>query len=133
MSRATPLTHAFNDLPDVDAVTPLSDADLACLRDVREVLERHRRLQRFGVVLLHKHFELEADEILLETTSVRDRVQTIRPVKAGDLAGDSELLETSWSLQAGEVLMGCRTACVKQQGEHTYEHVKTSGKTVPPA
>ena len=128
MSRATALTHTFNDLPDVDSVPPLSDADVACLRDVREVLERHGRLQRFGVVLLHKHFDLSTDEILLETTDIRDRVQTIRPVKAGDLPGDAELLETSWSLQAGEVLMACKTRCVKQMGEHTYEHVKTSDK-----
>lgn len=128
MSHATPLAHALNDLPDVDSVPPLSDADLACLRDVREVLERHGRLERFGITVLHKHFDLEAGEILLETTDVRGRVQTIRPVKKEDLPPSAQLLETSWSLQAGEVLMACKRACVKQQGNHTYEHVKTSDK-----
>ena len=129
MSRATPITHALSNLPDVDSVPPLSDADFACLRDIRAVLERYGLLERFGVTLLHKHFDLEVDEILLETTDVRGRVQTIRPVKTDDLPKTAEVLETSWSLQAGEVLMACKRACVKQQGNHTYEHVKTSDKT----
>lgn len=126
MNRATPLTHALNDLPDVDSVPPLSEADLACLREVHEVLKRHGLLERFGVTVLHKHFDLDVGEVLLETTDVRGRVQTIRPVMTDDLPRSAELLETSWSLQAGEVLMACKRACVKQQGNHTYEHVKTS-------
>lgn len=125
MSLGQPVTHALNRLPDVDSINPLSGADLACLREVRKVLEKHERLERFGVMLLHKHFDLEADEILLENTNVSDRVQTIRPVKTAALASEGEILETSWSLQAGETMMACKKACVKELGRHTWEHVKS--------
>lgn len=124
---ATALTHALNKLPDVDAVPNLDAEDMTCLREIRDVLERHGRLLRFGVTVLHKHFDLDDGEFLLETTDVENRVQTIRPVRASELPPGADLLETSWSLQTGEVLMACARRCVKQRGVHTHEHVKTSG------
>ena len=74
----------FDDIEDVE---PLNDGDYACLAEVAAVLQKHGKRERFGVTLLHKHFEVEADEELVETTNVRGRTLTITPQKAGDDAG----------------------------------------------
>lgn len=44
-------------------------------------IEKHNCIDRFGVALLHKHFDLQEDEVLLETTDVDGREQWIRPIK----------------------------------------------------
>ena len=59
------------DVPDLDA------ADLACLDEIRGVLARHGKLKRFAVHLAHRHFPMEADEILIERQDTRVRAQTI--------------------------------------------------------
>lgn len=62
-------------------VRPIDNNDADCLNEIREVLEKHDNLGRFGLALLHNHFELKTDEILLETTDVETREQFLRPVK----------------------------------------------------
>ena len=62
--------------------------DAACLEDVRRVLAQHQRLDRFGIALLHSHFPLSDDEILLETTDLQKREHLVRPVKRALLEAD---------------------------------------------
>lgn len=40
----------------------LNSEGAACLAELREVLGKHDRLNRFGITLIHKHFELSEDE-----------------------------------------------------------------------
>jgi len=53
-------------LPELQDAPRLDDEDLACLREVRDALPRHGKLQRFAVHLAHRRFELGPDEILIE-------------------------------------------------------------------
>ena len=71
-------------LADVDSVRQISDDDAACLREIRDVLARHGALDRFGVSLLHSHFGMAPDEMLMETTDESARVQTIRPISLSE-------------------------------------------------
>lgn len=71
----------WSDLNHIADVRPIDDGDAACLEDIRKVLAKHGCLERFGLALLHNHFELSDDEILLETTDVDTREQYLRPVK----------------------------------------------------
>lgn len=78
---------------DIHDVEPMSDKDSEVLREVREVLLKHDALDRFGVTLIHKHFDLQENEQLVEFTDIDNRRLTIQPVS------DSESLntiETSW-------------------------------------
>lgn len=75
----------WNALSHIADVQPIGDADAACLDDIRKALQKHGALQRFGVTLLHSHFELAEDETLLETTDLDRREQWVRPVKASFL------------------------------------------------
>ena len=49
----------------IEEVRPIEDADYEVLKDVREVLLRHGYQDRFGVCLLHKHFDLKPGEAAL--------------------------------------------------------------------
>jgi hypothetical protein len=97
-------------LPDIDEVTPLSDADQPCLAEIRAVLAKHDALQRFGVTLLHEHFEVAEEEILVETIDVETRTLTSRPEKIAEL-GNYNSVETSWRLDDLNAMARCTSAC----------------------
>lgn len=97
-------------LPDVDDVAPLSNADQPCLTEIRAVLIKHGALQRFGVALLHEHFEVADDEILVETIDVKTRTLTSRPEKLVELSKYNSV-ETSWRLDDLNAMARCTTAC----------------------
>lgn len=71
----------WGEINHIDNVRPIDDEDLPCLNEIFEILKKHNCIDRFGVVLLHKHFDLQEDEVLLETTDVDGREQWIRPIK----------------------------------------------------
>lgn len=97
-------------LPDIDEVAPLSDADQSCLAEIRAVLAKYGALQRFGVTLLHEHFEITDEEILVETIDVETRTLTSRPEKIVDL-GNYNSVETSWRLDDDIAVARCTSAC----------------------
>lgn len=72
-------------LPDIVDVRPVDETDRACLLEVRAVLERHGALKRFGINLLHDHFPMDDDEVLLEVCDPEERTLTIRPGTASSL------------------------------------------------
>ncbi len=81
------------ELRHIDNVEPLNDDDEACLAEIRDVLERHGRTQRFGVALLHKHFELNDDELLVEHCDPSTRTLVIRPTNRTSL-DETSLVKT---------------------------------------
>jgi hypothetical protein len=85
---------------DIHDVEPISDKDSEVLREVGEVLLKHNALDRFGVTLIHKHFDLQANEQLVEFTDIVNRRLTIQPVSEHETL---ETVETSWkfSKEAG--------------------------------
>ena len=120
-----------NRIPHVDSVTPISTADDAVFAEIRAVLDRHNALNRFGVTLLHEHFEIADDEILLESCDPVSRTLVTRPVKKVDFAGE-QLLETNWTLDeplgvqatvTTSAIKTCRAVCqpVAQHG-HSRLH-----------
>ena len=67
----------WNNLKHIDEVVPLGEIDTECLVEVRNVLLKHKMLDRFGVALLHKHFDLESDEVLIEYSDEQAKSLTI--------------------------------------------------------
>jgi hypothetical protein len=82
-------------LDHIADVKPIDDADAACLEDIRQVLLKHSALSRFGVSLLHRHFELNDDELMMETTDVDRREHWVRPVKRSWLAENGVTAQTT--------------------------------------
>lgn len=108
-------------LEDIDDIEPLGTDDAPCLREVYEVLKRHGRQDRFGVTLLHKHFAMNDDEVLLEQTDLAARSLILRPAKA-DSAEIDRSMQTSWRLtdEMGAVTnTWCQRHCVRNiHGNH---------------
>ena len=106
---------------DVDQVKQISDDDAACLRDVRDVLAKHGALDRFGVSLLHSHFGMSDDEMLMETTDEVTRVQTIRPISLPDgynVPGQTMMI-TQLKLCEGETIATVGCGCLRDKNGHT--------------
>lgn len=116
-------------LRDIDDTEPLGEQDYACLKEVREVLKKHGKQERLGVVLIHRHnFDLADDEILLEECDSSTRTLITRPVRASE-AGDR--VGTSWILRDGPEPLGwCRKYCSRWWAGHTKAHNSVPGKLV---
>lgn len=78
-----PHSHDYTALPDIDATDAglLTADDFACLADIGRCLVEQRANHRFGVTLLHSHFPIQEDEILLEETQLDRQTVTLRPTK----------------------------------------------------
>lgn len=100
-------------IADLHDVPALSDADFDCMRDIREVLLKHDKVDRFALHLVHKHFDLQDDEVLVEYNDAGPREQYFRVEKA-----TPEILEnsipTTWTLEGMQPLARC--VCAYRQG-----------------
>ena len=112
-------------LPDIDEVAPFSDADQDCFRDIRAVLEKHGALGRFGVWLLHEHFEIGDDEVVVESVDTETRTLLSQPAKFSEL---SRSIETSWRLDSPSGMQRCESMCARPygpNGPHVRQHFTT--------
>lgn len=114
-------TVQWSALEDIEDVEPISNKDYQVLAELRAVLAKHNYFNRFGVCLLHRHFELAPDEILMENTDTSARVSTLH-VQKNDVAGKS--IETMWRFSSSRTeVTVCEQKCHYQDGHRTV-HVK---------
>jgi hypothetical protein len=111
----------WSGLPRIEEVEPLSVADRAVIEEVREVLARHGALERFGLTLLHSHFDLGQGEILVETVDKSARTLTTRVLPASDAEPGATLVETSWRLDASDGQPRCLTYCYRPPNSQFHE------------
>ena len=105
-----------NELPTIEEVEPLNPKDDACIADLVEVLRRHNSLTRFGITLLHKHFDTEEDECFVETCDPVTR--TLRmDVELRSAVAAGPVKDTAWQLDTGRAVMNCR--CINMD-EHRH-------------
>lgn len=110
-------------LKDIDEVAPLNDNDTECLKEIRDVLLRHNKIDRFGVALIHKHFDMQDDEVLMEYCDPENRCLTIQPMKTGE---EVRSIQTLWKLNAdgNKPLAACYQQCeVNIHGNHMRRHL----------
>ncbi|MCG7204621.1 hypothetical protein [Streptomyces arenae] len=60
-------------LPRFEEAEALGPQDAEFVRDLVAVLAKHGNLNRFGLCLLHDHFPIAADEVLVETNDPQAR------------------------------------------------------------
>ena len=95
MAQVNVQVMQWNRLNHIADLKPVGDDDADCLKEIRSVLERHNALDRFGVTLLHSHFDLAEDEMMLETTDVDKREHYVRPVKRSFFDGTGVTAQTT--------------------------------------
>lgn len=107
-------------LPNVNDVEPYNESDHELMAELKAVLTKHNALKRFGVMLLHDHFPIAEDEIMVEYEDLKNRTLTTMPVKAAELVGkDINLFETQWRLDTMDALAVCRRFCPKNGSDHS--------------
>jgi hypothetical protein len=119
---------SWNALPHISQAVPLSDADASLVQELTDVLKKYNALDRFGLTLLHKHFAFADDEVLLETTDVETRTQTMRPIPKSE-ATAADIIETAWHLRGGKPLVAC--VCSGSGSDHIHfpdGQVKVNGE-----
>jgi hypothetical protein len=89
-------------LQDLMDVKPINKGDYACLAEIRDVLNRHGKCKRFGVALLHNHFDMADNEMLIECSDKKGRVLTLRPTRKDQLKAGDKTLATMWMLLDGD-------------------------------
>lgn len=107
-------------IKDLHECEPLSEADLACMQDVRAALEKHGKLDRFALHLVHKHFDIADDEILVEYSEASSREQFFRVEKATSECA-KHAIPTTWTLERMEPMARCVCAYRINQG-HLGRH-----------
>lgn len=103
-------TKNWNDLPNFMETHELTDHDEKCLEELQSVIEKYNLTGKFGVSLLHKHFEIEKDEVLLEKNDPVTRELTSRPIKVASNMEESYAV-TQWRFDNGN-RYGC-SYCAK--------------------
>jgi hypothetical protein len=111
----------WGSLKDIDDVQKIGDSDKDCLEEIRQILEKHNMLDRFGVSLLHNHFDLADDEIMLETTDVSKREHWVRPVKKSELQ-DRNMEPTTTILRFDNQGWNQHCSCARSVSGHTGGH-----------
>ncbi len=115
-------TVQWSSLIDVDDLDPVSEADYEVLSEVQEVLRKRGALERFGICLLHRHFDVNEGELAVEYTDVESRVSTVRVESAAEAEGP--FLETMWRFADRPTgVTVCVRRCSYSSG-HRNVHVK---------
>ncbi len=107
-----------NDLLDISEVQPLTSKDQPMVDEIYQILKKHNALTRFGLTLLHKHFDITKDEMLIESVDPKTRTQTVKPYKKDELT-DYDFIETAWRLDTGKAVMDCK--CIKLGNDHSHQ------------
>jgi hypothetical protein len=97
-------------LKHIDEILPLNDNDNACMEELKSVLNKYKALDRFGITLLHKHFEMEEDEVLLEECDEENRTLLLKPVKQSSIKS-AKSIETNWRLDTLTSMARCISLC----------------------
>jgi hypothetical protein len=118
-----PLAFAVNRLTGIEKVERRLDSEASLFGEIRELLKRHGVEKKYGLALLHKHFDLADDEVLVEYTDIESRTLIIRPTPRSE-ASAANVVETVWSLESGNATASCAQFCYyyPSTGEHVSMH-----------
>ena len=112
----------WKELPDIDDVEQINSTDYAVLDELRSILIKHNYTDRFGITLLHKHFDLSENEVLMERTDTEARISILSVEPIND--SSQKTIETMWKF--GDDITSatkCVQKCEYNKG-HRSVHVK---------
>lgn len=107
-------------LPHIHDVRPIGEKDHEVLNDLREVLQRHGYTHRFGISLLHKHFDVDSDECLVEYTEMDSRTQRVVVEKRHP--STPGWIETVWRFSDATNVTLCEQECKYEDAGHKHIH-----------
>ena len=110
MTTAPMTALQWTDIAHIKDIGNISSNDHECLEEIRDVLARHNRLNKFGIALLHHHFNLHDTEVLIKSVDPYGRTLSSAPVARSKINW-ATVMETLWRFgpNVGEVqaMAGC--------------------------
>jgi hypothetical protein len=109
-------------LLDIDEVQPFDpEKDQPIFDEIRQVLARHNALHRFGVTLLHKHFDVYEGERMVEMSDPETRTLEIRP-RPEKLGLNETYIQTNWRFDSQiSSTQLCFADCLRSGGGKHHE------------
>jgi hypothetical protein len=121
MSTLSVQAMQWKPIDDISAVSPFSPEDAECFKELRDVLLKFGALDRFGVSLIHRHFDIADDEEMMEYTDVENRTLMVIPVKKSDIDWQHTTM-TNWKLNQGEEVATTLCGCARSSNGHLGYH-----------
>lgn len=110
---------------EIGNVRPLGDEDYNTLKEIRDVLQRHDAVDRFGIHLISNDIETAENELFIEETDVLNRLQVSGICNVTDVSKDVTMIETQWVFNRQKKAY-CRAACVLENRDgkriHEWQH-----------
>lgn len=118
-TNTTTTNNPYASLQNIEGVRGYDpQKDKALFQDLRKVLEAHDAVDRFGVTLLHNHFDIESDEQMIETHDEQERTLTLKPYRNIDLKEGETLQATNWRFDEETGGVQAFLFCVWDGGQH---------------
>ncbi|MCB1814472.1 MAG: hypothetical protein KDK04_22530 [Candidatus Competibacteraceae bacterium] len=77
MSSLRIIDTNYETLTEISDVPRISPLDEAVLKEIGDIILRYGQQQRFGVVLLHKHFDIAQGEKAVERVDLNSRTSVV--------------------------------------------------------
>ncbi|MFO3723167.1 hypothetical protein [Pseudomonas sp. HLMP] len=121
MSNVSVQPMQWKPVEDISSVSPFSPEDAECFRELRDVLQKYDALDRFGISLIHRHFDISEDEEMMEYTDHENRILVVKPVKKSEIDWNFTTI-TNWRLTEGAevAVVGC--TCARNSNGHLGYH-----------
>ncbi len=123
MSQIAQAYRGLVHIDDAETFEPQKDQPL--FDEIKNVLAKHGALHRFGVTLLHKHFDVLDGERMVEVCDEETRTLTLRPTTT-PLGEDEAYVGTNWRFDTDtpKVTQLCFAECLKCGTKHKEIHPK---------
>jgi len=122
-STAKLSTNPYEELRHIDDTQEPLAEEQAQLERLAAFMAEEGMTEKFGITLLHKHFEVADDEMLIETCDPEKRTLMIRPVKKEELANLMDgFRQTQWRYD-GAFGLCCVLICVNRGTGHSIAHL----------
>jgi len=121
-SKTSSSANPYEGLPHIDDTQEPLAEEQAQLERLAAFMKAEGMTEKFGITLLHKHFELANDEMLVEFCDPETRTLTIRPIQQTELTTlDQVPRETQWRWDNVSGLL-CVVQCLNSGNGHGIGH-----------
>jgi len=123
MTEIAPEHRGLVHIDDAETFNPQKDQPL--FDEIKSVLAKHGATHRFGVTLLHKHFDVMEGERMVEVCDEETRTLTLRPTTT-PAGAEETYVGTNWRFDTGSPVVNqrCFADCLKSGTTHKEIHKK---------
>lgn len=119
----------YQSIKKIEDLEPINEGDIQLMNKIRNLIIEHGAEDRFGLCLLHRHFDVGPGEYAIEESYEKDRksVVEIKKLDKEPLIDDPEYIPTTWKFTAenGTHVTLCVKRCQKVGGwSHNIVHVR---------